>query len=131
MITSVLGVYSLAIENQSQLWHLRLGHPSQNALCQLTKSVKGIPSFDVSSDTSPCKGCAMGKMAAKSYPDSSKRATRPLALVHTDLVGPFPVESRVHSHYILTLIDDFSGYAVVVFLHNKNDAAVHFLDMVK
>jgi len=126
----VLGVYSLATENLSQLWHLCLGHPSQNALCQLTKPVKGIPSFNVSSDNSPCKGYAMGKMAEKSYPDSSKQATCSLALVHMDLVGPFLVESQVHSRYILTLID-FSGYAVVAFLCNKDNAAVHFLDMVK
>jgi len=119
------------MENQSQLWHLRLGHPSQQALCQLSKSVQGILSFDVSSDISPCKSCAMGKMAAKSYPDSSKHTTCPLALVHTDLVDPFPVESRVRSRYILTLIDDFSGFAVVAFLHNKDDAAVRFPDMVR
>jgi len=131
MITPVLEVFFLAMENQSQLWHLRLGHRSQQALHQLHKSIKGIPSFDVSSDTSPCKGCAMGKMAERSYPDSSKRATRPLALVHMDLVGPFPVESRVHSRYILTLIDDSSGFAVVAFLRNKDDAAVRFLDMVR
>jgi len=130
-ITPALGLYSLAMDNQSHLWHLRLGYPSQNALRQLTKSVKGILSFDVSSDTSPCKGCAMDKMTEKSYPNSSKRSTCPLVLVHTNLVGPFPVESQVHSCYILTLIDDFSGYAVVAFLHNKYDAAVHFPDMVK
>jgi len=73
----------------------------------------------------------MGKITEKLYPDSSKRATRPLALIYTDLVGSFPVESQVRSHYILTLIDDFSDYAVVAFLHNKDDAAIQFLDMVK
>ena len=130
-ITPVIGHYSLAMDDQSYLWHLWLGHPSQNALHQLTKSVKGIPPFDVSSDISSCKGCAMGKMIEKSYPDSSKRATCPLALVHTDLVGPFPVESQVHSCYILTLVDDFSGYAIVAFLRNKDNAAVCFLNMVK
>jgi len=31
----------------------------------------------------------------------------------------------------LTLIDDFSGFAIVAFLHNKDDAAVCFSDMVK
>ena len=131
MITPVLGVFSLAMENQSQLWHLHLGLPSQQALRQLHKSVKGILFFDVSFDTSPCKGCAMGKMTEKSYPDSSRHAACPLALVHMDLMGPFLVESWVRSHYIFTLIDDFSGFAVVAFLHNKDDAAVHFLDMVR
>jgi len=45
-ITPEIGLYSFAMDNQSQLWHLQLDHPSQNALHQLTKSVKGILSFN-------------------------------------------------------------------------------------
>jgi hypothetical protein len=54
-------------------------------------------------------------MHDRSYPPSGKRATHPLGLVHTDLIGPMPTESRSLAHYVLTFINDYSGYSLVAF----------------
>ena len=68
-------------------------------------------------------------MHGHSYPPSSKHASCPLGLVHTNLIGPMPIEPRSHTHYILTFIDDISGYSLVAFLHNKDATSQHFRAM--
>ena len=44
-----------------------------------------------------------------------------LQLVHSDLVGPIGPLSLGGSQYILTVLDDYSGFACVAFLRNKSD----------
>ena len=68
----------------------------------------------------------MGKMANRPFRSSNKRAARSLALVHTDLICPMPVEPHLCAKYVLTFIDDHSGYALVAFLCYKDAAAQHF-----
>ena len=46
-----------------------------------------------------------------------------------DLIGPMPVEPRLHAKYVLTFIDNHSGYALVVFIRNKDTTAQHFQSM--
>ena len=106
-------VNSLVKEDSYELWHQHFGHIAKNALRQTPFHVTGLPTVIAPVDTSPCKGCALGKMHDRSYPASGKRATRPLGLVHTDLVGPMPTESRTCARYVLTFIDDYSGYALM------------------
>ena len=68
----------------------------------------------------------MGKMADRPFLSSDKRATQPLVLVHTDLIGPMPVEPRSRAKYVLTFIDNYSGYALVAFIRNKDATVQHF-----
>ena len=65
-----------------------------------------------------------------SYPALGKWATCPLGLVHTDLIGPMLMESRTRACYVLTFIDDYSGYALVAFIRNKDATSQHFQAMV-
>ena len=65
-----------------------------------------------------------------SYPASGKQATRPLGLIHTNLVGPMPTESCTRARYVLTFIDNYLGYALVVFIRNKDATSQHFKAMV-
>jgi hypothetical protein len=123
-------VKSLVKENSYELWHQCFGHPSKNALCQAPSNVTGLPTVILSDTSTPCKDCALGKMHVCSYPPSGKQATRPLSLVHTDLVGPIPTESQSWACYVLTFIDDHSGYSLVAFLHSKDPTSQHFQAMV-
>ena len=68
----------------------------------------------------------MEKMANQPFLSFDKRATQPLALVHTDLISPMPVELCLHAKYVLIFIDDHSSYALVVFIYNKDATAQHF-----
>jgi hypothetical protein len=87
-------VKSLVKENSYELWHQHFGHPSKNAFRQASSHVTGLPTIILSDTSTSCKGCALGKMHDCSYPPSGKRATCPLSLIHTDLVGPMPTESQ-------------------------------------
>ena len=130
-MTPIRGLVNLLVEEDSyELWHQRFGHIAKNALRQAPFHVTGLPTAIAPIDTSPCKGCALGKMHDCSYPASGKRATRPLGLVHTDLVGPMSTESRTRACYVLTFIDDCSGYALVAFIRNKDTTSQHFKAMV-
>ena len=73
----------------------------------------------------------MGKMANRPFLSSDKRAARPLALVHTDLIGPMQVKPRSRAKYVLTFIDDHSGYALVAFIRNKDTTVQHFQSMAR
>ena len=99
-------------------------------LCQAMSKVSSMPTVIVPPSLAPCKGCALGKMHDHPYAPSDRQATRLLALVHTDVVGSMPVEPCLWSYYILTFIDDFSGYALVAFLHTKDVVLQHFHNMV-
>ena len=103
---------------------------SRNALRQAASRVSGMPTIVVPSSLAPCKGCALGKMHDCPYTPLDKWSTRPLTLVHTDVVGPMPVEPHSQSRYILTFIDDFSSYALVVFVCTKDAVPQHFRSMV-
>ena len=120
----------LVKEDSYELWHQRFGHLSRNALHQAPSRVTGLPSIILPDSIPPCKGCALGKMHDRSYPLSGKRASRPLALVHTDLVGPMPVEPRSHACYVLTFINDCSSYSLVAFICNKDATLQHLKTMV-
>ena len=64
------------------------------------------------------------------FPASGKQASCPLALVHTDLIGPMPTEPHSHARYILTFIDDYTGYALLSSLQAKLDYLSNFHNMV-
>jgi len=53
-----------------------------------------------------------------------------MPLVLLDLVGPMPTELRSCARYVLTFIDDYSGFALVAFLHTKDAVKQHFKSMV-
>ena len=48
--------------------------------------------------------------------------SRPLELLHVDLMGPTRTESMVGKRYIMVVVDDFSRYSWVEFLREKSEA---------
>ena len=90
-------ISSLAQDNSYHLWHHCFGHLSRNVLCQATFKVSDMPIVIVPPFLAPCKGCALEKMHDHPYAPLDKQATRLLALVHTDVVGPMPVEPHLWS----------------------------------
>ena len=61
---------------------------------------------------------------------SGKQASCPLALVHIDLISPMPMEPHSCARYILTFIDDCTGYAFLSFLQAKSNCLSNFYNMV-
>ena len=66
--------------------------------------------------------CQAGKQVANSHPTKSVMATeRPLELLHIDLFGPTTYRSIDGNCYCLVVVDDYSRYSWVFFLHDKAD----------
>ena len=112
-----------------RLWHERYGHLSYENLARLTNMVTGIQTTAEEFKTAAsegdalCEPCVLGKQHRNPFKPSSSAATRPLALVHTDLCGPLPVTSMGGSHYFVTLLDDYSKFSAVRPLAHKSDTA--------
>ncbi|KAG9454135.1 hypothetical protein H6P81_007039 [Aristolochia fimbriata] len=111
------------LKDNSWLWHLRFGYLGFTGLKLLSKEkmVKGLPEIDHPDQL--CEGCIKGKQHRLSFEAGhSRKARRPLELVHTNIAGPFEVTSLGGNRYYLTFIDDFSRYTWVYFLKEKSEA---------
>ena len=56
---------------------------------------------------------------------------RPLELLHLDLIGPSRVASFSKAHYVLVIVDDYSRFTWVLFLHSKDEAFENFTIFAK
>uniref|UniRef100_A0A2N9H7Q7 Integrase catalytic domain-containing protein n=1 Tax=Fagus sylvatica TaxID=28930 RepID=A0A2N9H7Q7_FAGSY len=100
-----------------QLWHSRLGHPSNKVLTNL------FPSLQCNSSVASmhCKHCLAGKMHQLPFPISNKTSTTPFALVHADLWGLAPITSSTGFRFYLVLVDDFTKFTWTYLLKHKSD----------
>ena len=57
--------------------------------------------------------------------------TEPLQLLHMDLFGPINVMSMSKKRYALVIVDDYSKYTWVLFLHSKDETPQMVIDHVK
>jgi hypothetical protein len=67
-----------------------------------------------------CSACQADKQVASHHPMKSYvSTTRPLELIHMDLLGPTTYKSLGGNHYCLVIVDDFSRYTWTFFLEDK------------
>ena len=58
-----------------------------------------------------CGPCQIGKQVKSKHPSvASVQTSRPLELLHIDLMGPARVQSLGEKKYILVVVDDFTRY---------------------
>ena len=101
------------------LWHLSLGHLSQDRMICMNNLYSYIP---ISSHTS-CDVCQMCRQKKLPFPVSSNNAKAAFELVHFEILGPFSTTS-VHGHkYFLTILDDCTRHIWIVMLKNKSEAS--------
>ena len=62
---------------------------------------------------------------------ASVQTSRPLELLHIDLMGPARVHSLGGKKYILVVVDDFTRYTWVVILKDKAEAPEKMIHMCK
>lgn len=91
---------------------------------EIVRKIK-IPNPKPNENTDFCDPCAMTKSTRKPRPGrnpDNPSTTKPLERVYSDLVGPTTHPSLSHSHYFITLLDDYIVFSVMRFLCPKNDA---------
>ncbi|GKB22357.1 retrovirus-related pol polyprotein from transposon TNT 1-94 [Tanacetum coccineum] len=121
--SSPVCLMSKATSTKSWLWHRRLSHLNFGTINDLTRLdlVDGLLKFKYGKDHL-CSACERGKSKKASHPpklvpsDHSK-----LELLHMDLCGPMRVALINGKKYILVIVDDFSRYTWVYFLHSKDE----------
>ena len=73
-----------------------------------------------------CGPCQLGKYTKSKHLGTQTSATsKPLELLHLDLMGPTRTESLGGKRYILVMVDDFTRYTWVILLRSKSDAPEH------
>jgi hypothetical protein len=101
------------------LAHRRFAHPSGKVLRKFPLATLGYPPVDGKLSSGPCSGCAQGKMHQRTYPPSTRRASKPFELIHSDLKS-FPVESYHQYKYVIVFYDDYSSHAWISCLRQKS-----------
>lgn len=73
-----------------------------------------------------CESCLLGKMTKAPFNKYNERATELLALVHTDVCGPFGTSARGGYSYFITFTDDYSRYGYVFLMRHKSESLEKF-----
>nr|GEV72497.1 retrovirus-related Pol polyprotein from transposon TNT 1-94 [Tanacetum cinerariifolium] len=122
-----------ASSSQSWLWNQRLSHLNFATINNLVKNnlVQGLPKMKFEKDHL-CSACEQGKIHRKHHKSKMAFASnQPLYLLHMDLCGPMRVESINGKRYVLVVVDDYSRYTWVFFLHSKDEASEVIISFIK
>ena len=102
-------------------WHERLGHLNARDLMKLVRDgvVPKVTTENANELLSRCEVCIKGKMTALPFPKDRLPCKEKLRIIHSDLVGPFRMESLGRAKYFVTFIDDSTRWCEVYFLKRK------------
>ena len=106
--------------SSSNLWHIRLGHPSYSKLDLLKQVVhtgfsNKTPCYDV---------CHFSKQKRLPFTLSTLVSSKPFELIHCDLWGPFATSTIDGFKYFLTIVDEYSRCTWVYLLKHKFETQV-------
>nr|GEZ57471.1 retrovirus-related Pol polyprotein from transposon TNT 1-94 [Tanacetum cinerariifolium] len=122
-----------ASSSQSWLWHQRLSHLNFAIINNLVKNnlVQGLPKMKFKKDHL-CSACEQVKIHRKHHKlKTAFTSNNLLYLLHMDLCGPMRVESINGKRYVLVVVDDYSRYTWVFFLHLKDEASDVIISFIK
>ncbi|OWZ24416.1 Integrase, catalytic core protein [Phytophthora megakarya] len=89
-----------------------MGHLNEDSLEKTRQVTTGMPKTRSTVKTL-CGGCMKGKQTVTHFPSRSRTtASRPLVLVHTDVMGPMKTKSKSGARYVLVFVDDYSRYVL-------------------
>jgi transposase InsO family protein len=116
----------LSSKNKWQLWHHRLGHPSDRVLVSALPNLSSCISVQNKHVQHHCKHCLIGKMHKLPFEPSKFQSTQPLELVHSDVWGPAPITSFNGYRYYILFVDDYTRFSWLYLLKNKSDVFTTF-----
>ena len=121
---------SSQVTSSTALWHRRLGHLSSSRLDFMAKHLLNFP-FQ---SNNACDVCALAKQRRLPFSVSSISSVRPFELIHCDIWGPYKIASLSGAKYFLTIVDDYSRFTWVFFMHHKSETQhllVNFFSFVQ
>jgi hypothetical protein len=108
---------SSQVTSSTALWHRLLGHLSSSRLDFMAKK---LLNFSFQSNNA-CDVCALAKQSRLPFSVSSISSIRPFELIHCDIWGPYKIASFSGAKYFLTIVDDYSRFTWVFFMHHKSE----------
>nr|GFB05499.1 putative ribonuclease H-like domain-containing protein [Tanacetum cinerariifolium] len=79
-----------------------------------------------------CSACEQGKVHRKHHKSKTAFASnKPFYLLHMDLCRPMRIQSINGKRYGLVVVDDYSRYTWVFFLHSKDEASEVIISFIK
>nr|GEV88140.1 reverse transcriptase domain-containing protein [Tanacetum cinerariifolium] len=79
-----------------------------------------------------CSACEEGKIHRKHHKSKTAFAlNKPLYLLHMNFCGLMRVKSINEKRYVLVVVDDYSRYTWVFFLHSKDEASEVIISFIK
>src|ERR1041384_547696 len=95
------------------------------------KKKDGLPQLKFQKDK-VCEACQMGKQHQSLFKSKKQvSTTKPLELIHMDLVKPIRVASLGGRHYAFVIVDDYSRLTWVFFLTTKDETFDAFKTFAK
>jgi hypothetical protein len=97
-----------------------MGHIQFDNLFKVSKreEIREIPQITKPTNTL-CKHCQQGKQTKTRFKSKEYSTTRPIEIVHTDLVGPTTTTGLKGEKYFMLLVYDYTRMSAVFFLKNK------------
>lgn len=100
-------------DEAEDVWHQRLGHPS-NGIFDLLPVVGNM-----SKDFSVSETCMKAKHCREVFHSSDNKSNEIFDMIHCDVWGPYRTPSLCNSYYFLTVVDDYSRGTWVFLLRDK------------
>ncbi|KAG8473064.1 hypothetical protein CXB51_035003 [Gossypium anomalum] len=110
----------LSDDDITKLWHMHLGHMSENGMVELSK--RGLLDGQGICKLNFCEHYVFGKQKRVRFTRGIHNTKGTLEYIHSDLWGPSRVPSRGGANYMLTFIDDFFRKVWAFFLKQKSDS---------
>ncbi|KAL8149202.1 hypothetical protein AgCh_006274 [Apium graveolens] len=125
--------YTKASVEKNKIWHKKLSHINYKTINTLVKKdlVRDIRNLEFSRNE-VCETCQKGKMKKSSHKSKSANSiSAPLQLIHMDLFGPVNVLSISRKMYALVMVDDYSRFIWVEFIHSKDETPHIIIEHIK
>ena len=106
------------------LWHRRFSHLNHGDVKNLVSKAL-VTGMKLDSNEKPdpiCEPCIAGKQHRIVNKTATNRTTKPLELVHTDVHGPMPIQTREGYKYWICFVDDATRLVAITPLKRKSDA---------
>jgi len=105
------------ITSSTNLWHNRLGHTSPSRLRFIAQN---FLNFSIQSNNT-CHVCPLAKQSRLPFHSSVISSTKPFALIHCDIWGPYRHPSISGARFFLTIVDDFSRFTWIFLMRHKSE----------
>lgn len=108
-------------DNDTSLWHRRLGHLNR----------KGLKILRLPVSNENCESCTEGKSTRRAFPETKSNSRQIGDLIHSDICGPIEPASINGEKYFQVIVDDYSHFVTVKLLIYKNEAEQNLIDYIK